>query len=195
MENMKTKNPLFDERRAAEAAAFLLFMAGGKLPVIKLMKLLYLAERLSLQRYGEPLTGDKAFSMSHGPVLSMTLELINDSRPSSPGGWESWVSDRANHTVELADPSMIRSADDLLHLSETDVEVLQETWEKFGHMEKFALVNYTHDNLPEWRDPEDSSLPISYADIFRGVGMDEKTAARLAERLKEQQHIAASFAA
>jgi uncharacterized phage-associated protein len=195
MENMKTKNPLFDERRTAQAAAFLLFKAGGKLPVIKLMKLLYLAERLSLQRYGEPLTGDKAFSMPHGTVLSMTLELINGARQSSLGGWDSWISDRANHMVELVDPHMIRSADDLSRLSETDVEVLQETWKDFGHMEGFALVDYTHDNLPEWRDPEGSSFPISYADIFRGVGMDEKTAARLAQRLEEQQHIAASFAA
>jgi uncharacterized phage-associated protein len=196
MKNMRTtKNPLFDERRAAQAAAYLLFKAGGKLSVVKLMKLLYLAERLSLQRYGEPLTGDKAVSMPHGPVLSMTLELINGARPSSLNGWDSWISDRANHTVELADLSAIRSADDLPRLSESDVEVLQETWERFGHMEQFALVNYTHDNIPEWHDPEGSSFPISYADIFRGTGMDEKTAARLAERLEEQQRIAASFAA
>ena len=59
--------PLFDERKAAEAAAFLLFMAGGKLPLIKLVKLLYLAERLSLQRYGEPLTGDRLVAMPNGP--------------------------------------------------------------------------------------------------------------------------------
>jgi uncharacterized phage-associated protein len=190
-----TKNPLFDERRAAQATAYLLFLAGGKLPVIKLMKLLYLAERLSLQRYGEPLTGDKAFSMPHGPALSMTLEFINGVRPSCPGGWDSWVSDRANHMLELADISMIRSGDDLLRLSETDLEVLKETWERFGHMEKFALVDYTHDNLPEWRDPNGSSFPISYVDIFRGVGMDKMTAERLAERLEAQQLIAAYFAA
>jgi hypothetical protein len=42
------------------------------LPVIKLIKLMYLAERLSLQRYGEPLTGDRLVSMPDGPVLSMT---------------------------------------------------------------------------------------------------------------------------
>ena len=191
---MKTKNPLFDERRAAQAAAFLLFRAGGSLPVIKLIKLLYLAERLCLQRHGEPLTGDKAFSMPHGPVLSMTLELANGIRPSCPDGWDSWISARANHTVALADPSMIRSPDDLSRLSDADIEVLQETWEKFGHMEKFALVSYTHDNLPEWHDPEGSSTPISYADIFAGVGMDEETAAILADRLEAQQHVAASFA-
>ena len=42
--------PLFDERRAAQAAAFLLYRAKGRLPLIKLVKLMYLAERLSLER-------------------------------------------------------------------------------------------------------------------------------------------------
>ena len=68
---------LFNERRTAQVAAFLLHRAGGSLPLIKLMKLMYLAERLSLQRYGEPLTGDRLVSMGHGPVLSRTYDHIN----------------------------------------------------------------------------------------------------------------------
>ncbi len=39
---------MFNERKAAQAAAYLLHKAGGKLPLLKLMKLMYLAERLSL---------------------------------------------------------------------------------------------------------------------------------------------------
>ena len=66
---------MYDERRAAEAAAYLLHRAGGTMPIDKLMALLYLAERLSLQRYGEPLTGDRLVSMPHGPVLAETYAL------------------------------------------------------------------------------------------------------------------------
>jgi uncharacterized phage-associated protein len=54
---------LFNEVRTAQAAAFLLYRAGGKLPLIKLVKLLYLAERLSLKKYGEPITGDKLLDL------------------------------------------------------------------------------------------------------------------------------------
>ena len=50
---------LFNEKRTAQAAAFLLHQAGGRLPLLKLMKLLYLAERESLRLYGEPISGDK----------------------------------------------------------------------------------------------------------------------------------------
>ncbi|MDR0578310.1 MAG: SocA family protein [Candidatus Accumulibacter sp.] len=195
MLRMIIKNPLFDESRAAQAAAYLLFRAGGSLPVIKIMKLLYLAERLSLQRYGEPLTGDKLCAMPKGPVLSMTLELINGANPPTSDGWDYWIAGRDNHMVALADPSTIRSPDDLPCLSEADIEVLCETWEKFGHFNQWKLVAYTHDKLPEWKDPDGSSLPISYLDVFRATGFTEETAQRLAARLETQSRVNAAFAA
>ena len=87
----------------------MLYRGGGSLPLIKLVKLLYLAERLSLQRYGEPITGDKLVSMPHGPVLSMTYDHINGALPSMEGGWDTWIADRADNVVALRDESLIRS--------------------------------------------------------------------------------------
>jgi uncharacterized phage-associated protein len=181
--------PLFDERRAAEAAAFLLFRAGGRLPLIKLVKLMYLAERLSLQRYGEPLTGDRLVSMPNGPVLSMTYDYINGALPSVEGGWETWVSDRAGHVVALRDESKIRSPEqDLQRLSDSDLEVLSEVWDQFGHWDRWALVRYTHsDACPEWEDPEGSSRPISYEVLFSKLGYSTEQTAALVERLTEQR--------
>jgi len=192
---MTTENALFNEQRTAESAAYLLYRAGGRLPRIKLMKLLYLAERLSLQRYGEPITGDKLVAMPNGPVLSMTLDLINDARPSALGGWEGWIADRENHMLALADPSMIRTPEqDLRALSESDIEILTETWEKFGHFERWALVEYTHsDACPEWQDPEGSSRAISYMDVFEAVGYTAQAAQILADKLDAQQKINAAF--
>ena len=102
---------MYNERRAAEAAAYLLYRAGGTLPVLKLMKLLYLAERLSLQRHGEPLTGDRLVSMPHGPVLSITYTLIGGGIKSCKGGWDSWVSDRTGHNLTLRKSKSVYSDD------------------------------------------------------------------------------------
>ncbi|SUA19949.1 phage associated protein [Neisseria gonorrhoeae] len=45
---MKPHNDtIFQEPKAAQAAAFLLYKANGRLEVLKLMKLMYLAERES----------------------------------------------------------------------------------------------------------------------------------------------------
>lgn len=189
-------HPYFDERKAAQAAAFLLHCGGGRLPVIKLIKLLYLAERLSLQRYGEPLTGDRLVSMPHGPVLSHTYDLIQGAYEPCAGGWDAWVSDRSGHDVELADSSMIRSPEqDLTALSDSDLEVLGETWAQFGHWEKFKLRDYTHSAAcPEWRDPNGSSVPISYTELLRATGYSNDDARALAARIAERQNLAASMA-
>jgi uncharacterized phage-associated protein len=183
--------PLFDERRTAQAAAYLLYRAGGSLPLIKLMKLMYLAERLSFQRYGEPITGDKLVSMPHGPVLSRTLDCINGASPSIEGGWETWVADKAGHEVALRDQNMVRSPEqDLLRLSESDLEVLGDTWEQFGQWDRWDLVNYTHSNAcPEWQDPDGSSLPIPYEILFEKLGYTTDQAQALSARLLTQREL------
>ena len=162
--------------------------------MIKLVKLLYLAERLSLQRYAEPLTGDNLVSMTHGPVLSQTLNHINGATRSTEGGWDTWVSDRAGHQVALRDPSMVRTPEqDLLALSDSDLEVLGETWDQFGHLGKWDLVAYTHDHCPEWEEPNGSSYPISYGRLFAALGYTPEQVVPLVSRLKDQERLSASF--
>jgi hypothetical protein len=152
---------------------------------------MYLAERLSLQRYGEPITGDKLVSMPHGPVLSMTYDHINGALPSAPGGWDTWIADRAGHVLALRDGSTIRSPEqDLQRLSDSDLEVLGEIWAQFGHWDRWALVEYTHsDACPEWQDPEGSSQPIPYEVLFAKLGYSQEQAAALVERITQQRQL------
>lgn len=186
---------LFDERRAAHAASFFLHKAGNRLPLLKLMKLLYLAERLSLGRYGETITGDSFVSMPHGPVLSMTYDHMNGNLSSVEGGWATWIADRDNYSVALKDPSMIRSPEeDLVALSETDLECLGEIWEQFGHWDKFKLRDYTHsDACPEWEDPAGSSRPIPPARVLKAVGCNAEQIEAITRRLHEQRYLSAAF--
>lgn len=186
---------MFDERKAAQAAACLVHKAGGKLPLLKLMKLMYLSERLSLERYGDTITGDSFASMPHGPVLSMTLDHMNGALQSQDGGWETWIADRAENSLVLRDQSMIRSPEeDLLALSDTDLECLGEIWEKFGHWDKYKLRDYTHsDACPEWEDPKGSSRPIPTSRLLRAVGYKPDQVEALTKRLHEQRYINAAF--
>jgi uncharacterized phage-associated protein len=187
--------PLFDECRTAQAAALILYRAGGRLPLIKLIKLMYLAERRSLKQYGELITGDKFVSMPNGPVLSRTYEHINGAVLSIDGGWNTWIADREGHEVGLRDPSMIRSPEqDLLKLSDSDIEVINAIWEEFGHWDRWALVEYTHsDACPEWVDPDGSSLPIEYHTLLEALGYDKDQAQILTERIHEQRNLNQAF--
>lgn len=185
---------LFNEQKTAQAAAFLLHRAGGTLPLLKLMKLLYLAERQSFQDYGEPLTGDHLVSMSFGPVLSQTLNHMNGAVRSADEGWDTWIADRAEHMVALRDASMIRSPEeDLLALSDSDIEVLTSVWRKFGHIDRWKLVDLTHE-FPEWEDPHGSSKPISVLKLLQAVGYSPEVAKELVSRLGAQKNLGKAFA-
>jgi uncharacterized phage-associated protein len=70
-------NLSFDESKATEAAAFLLSRSDQTMNYMKLIKLLYLADREALIRWGRPISTDRYVSMKHGPVLSNVLNLIS----------------------------------------------------------------------------------------------------------------------
>ena len=161
---------LFNEKKAAQSAAYFLFRAGGTLSVLKLMKLMYLAERCSFQQFGIPLIGDSLVSMPHGPVLSMTYEHISDMNDDST--WKEWISERVGNNLSLRDSSLIRTTDDLLALSDSDLAVLDSVWQNFGNWTASRLRNYTHDECPEWEDPLGSSRPISYDKLLTVLGFE-----------------------
>jgi uncharacterized phage-associated protein len=186
---------LFSEKKAAQSAAYFLFKAHGRLPVLKLMKLLYLAERRSYEMYGDPIIGDRLVSMDHGPVLSQTLNRINGMSSSEENGWDAWISDREGHDVALSDPSRIRSPEeDLLELSEAEIEVLDETWKQFGHLSKYQIRDLTHKICPEWEDPDGSSVPIALETLFEVLKFNNDQAKLLKTQLRDQQAINAIFA-
>jgi len=101
---------LFDEQRTAQAAAFFLHKAEGRMPLFKLMKLLYLAERESYRRYGEPISGDQLVSTPHGPALSLTLDMMNGGGDAQDG-WNHWIEEcrRDMQILYLPSPALILS--------------------------------------------------------------------------------------
>lgn len=68
----------FNEKKATQAAALFLKKAGGSMDYMKLIKLLYLADRHALIHWERPITGGSYFLTKHGPVLNNVLDLINN---------------------------------------------------------------------------------------------------------------------
>ncbi len=183
---------MFTGEKIAQMAAFFTSQAGGEIDILKLMKLLYLADRESFNRYGAPISYDRMVSMDHGPVLSRAYDLVKGCVGGPDGEqWDSWISDRANHRV-----SLIREAarNNLDHLSDADIEILESIWAQFGAMDKWEIVEYTHEHLGEWRNPNGSSLPINGFDLLRELGKSEEESAAIAEDIREQREIHAAIA-
>jgi len=184
----------FNERKVSQMAAFFLTKQGGRMPILKLMKLLYLADRESLDRYEEPISGDRMVSMPHGPVLSRTYELMNGAGGQEQDRWNDWISDRAGYEVGLRDEAAPLDRGSLMALSDADVEILDHVWQVYGHLSKYQIRDLTHDMCKEWTDPHGSSKPIPYRDVFLALGRDFDHAREAEEHLKSAQAIDAIFA-
>lgn len=170
----------YREDKATQAAAKLLDLNGGRMSHMKLIKLLYLADRRALLQWGRPITFDWYVSMPHGPVLSFTLDKINADRdPSDPSYWHRHISERQGHEVAL----LAGAPKD--QLSAAEEHLLGQVFEEFGRMDKWQLRAYSH-TLPEWRDPQGSSLPIEIRDIFLAEGRSESEIEEIEETLRAE---------
>lgn len=168
--------PWFNSRKAAQIVAFFAREQGGNINVLKLMKLVYIADRRNMEKYDFSISGDVFFSMDHGPVNSITRDLIQGTEDNR-AGWDDFVSDRAGYDVGLTRPV---TDSDLDELSRAELQTLHEVWAQFGHMGKWEIRDWTHENCPEWEDPKGGSTPIPYGRVFKFLNKNN------AEELEKQ---------
>jgi uncharacterized phage-associated protein len=167
----------FDEKKATEAAAFLLKMRGGRMSYLKLIKLLYLADREALRKWGFSVTNDYHVSMPHGPVVSNTYNLMIDD--AEKPFWSQYISAPLGvYELEL----LAECPTD--KLSRAEERLLAEIFERYGRMTRWQLRDYTH-GLPEWHDPQGSSLPISVNEILEVQGLSSEDIEAVTRNLKQ----------
>ena len=92
----------FNEKKTTQVASLFIEKEGGTINYMKLIKLLYFADREALVSWERPLTGDTYFSMKHGPVLSNVLDIINNAGdPEGNSYWYKYISPPSNYEVGL----------------------------------------------------------------------------------------------
>lgn len=163
----------FHPEKAIEAAAVLLKLHGKPMKYLGLLKMLYIADRISLQRIEQPITGDRYVSMDYGPVLSGVYDLIKG-KPidNALPLWSKFIARKNEHLVYLLDDP--GNAD----LCEEEEEIIQEVYQAFGHLDPFLVAEWTH-HLPEWKYPHGSAIPIAVEDILKNVGKSDEEIAEI----------------
>ena len=138
----------------------------GRTEKVKLMKLLYLADREHFIKTGVPITGDRLFAMQWGPVPSCTLDAVGGAlRPRE-----------VFKTIHTDDNwVMLRDKPDMSSLSPEELETLDEVVKEHGHKKRWTLVRETH-RLPEYREcyVRGTSTPIPYETIARVSGSEAR---------------------
>lgn len=148
----------YDVNKARQAVLWLLHKHGGAMDKLKLIKLIFFADRAHLVRYGRPIVGGQYYAMDLGPVSS---ELKDDV-------------DKATLTNELpfktqGDYNLVaKGPADEDWLSESDLETLDEVYAKYGRIDSIKLGLMTHE-LKVWKNnepPQGGCKPIPYEDFF-----------------------------
>ena len=176
----------FNQTKAAHAASVFLRLRGERMSYLKLIKLLYLLDRTALERWERPVTGDRYVSMKLGPVLSSVRDLIVWEQPRAESDlWHQLIGNAGNFEVEL------KQAVEPDSLSKREADLIEEIFQKFGRLDRWKLVEYTH-TLPEWKEPEqdNSACSLEYEDILKGVGKTPEEAAEICREILDLNRVA-----
>ncbi|MCB9460290.1 MAG: SocA family protein [Anaerolineaceae bacterium] len=128
-----------------------------------ILKLMYFADRLSLQKFGRFLCNNNYVAMEQGPVPSEAYDLIKEVREKG---------DEDNiHGFEVYNNyrfRILRDAD-LDYLSDSDILCMNEVLEQYGSLSSRRLMEESHDSV--WKNawdsyPEDRSVPIKISSII-----------------------------
>lgn len=171
----------FDAQKAVQAAGVILREEPGhRINYMKLLKLMYLAERESLQETGQMITGDSVVAMRRGPVLSSVLNLIHGQHTDS-AIWNEHVERERYHVSLVGNPSVKR-------LSRFQVQLLQKVAREHRDHDEWEMVEITH-RLKEWKDndPGNSSKPIPIREILVATGHAEDVESIIREAAAQQE--------
>ncbi len=178
----------FREDKATQVASRLLQLSDGEMDTLKLVKLVYLIDRKALLTFGRPVTFDRFFCMTHGPVVSSTLDCIKHPNEEGTGSyWLKFFAPRKGTSVRL----LRTPGSD--QLSRAEELLVNEVHEEFGHMKPWELVDYTH-TLPEWKDPSPARRgPLRYEDVLRAEGWTEEDIKEATDILAAEIHAVRVF--
>lgn len=137
----------FDLKKATQALNWLAVKSGGRINKMKALKLIYLADRYHLRKYGRLITNDSYFAMDYGPVpsgvkdLAEASDFLGQDEQEYSSGYIKPVNQYTCESVQAPDEKVF---------SDSDIEALNFAWDTFGYLDKFRLAELTH-AYPEWK--------------------------------------------
>ena len=180
----------FELKKAVQSVNYIVreLGKGSHMSKLDVLKLIFLADRYHLRRYGRAITNDQYWAMPLGPVASSVKDVVE---------LGSFLSETersyAEQYLEPFRKKQVKSINDVDRnvLSETDVEALDVAISLTS--EHSNLVEFTHE-FPEWKkheatlSPTISRVEMNLLDCFDKAPEDAeycKASDRLVELNKE----------
>ncbi len=170
---------------------------SASMPELKVIKLIWAADRYHLRKYARTVTGDNYYAMKNGPVGSMTKDVaeFNDNSFSGINYDDfpyiaSYIKyEKNNENAQLGSVNDVNYDE----LSQTDIEALDFAWEKFGKFDYRTLIKITH-SYPEWDKHRDKLSyqkreEIDLIDFFKNPTLKNDPFAMDAQKLQNAKTI------
>ena len=164
----------FNHQKATQAVNYFIHLNGGSIDKMKALKLLWLSDKIHLMQYGRMITGDVYFAMKNGHVASATKDIIDEKR--------NHVSDevldyRNNYILKTQSITLgSKQEPDLMVFSDSDQEVMDLVFEKFGKFDQEYLSEVVSHSFSEWKRYEElfklnpkHRAKLSLEDHFNGL--------------------------
>ena len=137
--------------KITQSLGFLLSLDDNhRMNKLKLVKLIWAADRYHLRKYGRSVTDSEYFALPHGPVSSLTLDVIDNDEVALYAEDISFISEHITPWESDKNQIVLYNETEDDYLSETDKEALKFAWDTFGDKDPFELAdNITH-QYPEW---------------------------------------------
>jgi uncharacterized phage-associated protein len=176
------------------------FFADNKLDdlsKLKVCKLLYFADKHHLVKYGRPILGDTYFHLDNGPVPSNSLNIMNEviasdtvylksGEVSNEEKFEEYLFVRkpifSKHPIFCS-----RKQHHFECLSESELEALRVTMEKYGKKSPSALIELTHEEAA-WKKSASNS-EIDYRLFFEDDVTADPRAKEYMEAMQENVEV------
>lgn len=186
----------FEEEKAAAAIVFLASQGFSDLTKGKICKLIFLADKHHLVRFGRPVTGDRICAMKDGPVPSAVLNMLNDILSNPDGSSHPFLERNISVNRSFINPHFEAEGFELGDfLSESDMEALKTTVRAYGGMTFSELRRITHE-MPAykraWDERRNDSPKMAFEDLFEE---DDEAVQGALEEMIENAELGKAFAA
>ena len=122
-------------------AAGVILRDRGPTDRLRLLKLLYIADREALKQRGVPILGGLMVAMKHGPLHSEVYDLIKGSH-ASEAEWSACFQSQGNSISMIHDPGR-------MDLSPFEIDLLNSVTDQYQDVDTWELSELTH-GFQEW---------------------------------------------
>lgn len=150
---------------------------GTSIDKLKILKLIWLADRFHIRKYWKLIVGDTYFAMKFWPVASWIKDIcdVNDSfLPTKSVVYINEYLQKYSHKIRS------KKEVNLSLLSESNIEILDQVFSEFWSNPSSTLVSITH-KYPEWSKFESklkagtiTQARMNYSDFFKNFPSQDR---------------------